>query len=119
MIQYNHSDSDSDTKLSGLPSRSAPRLRRDGVYRRRATRWLRCLLSPHHLAKGFPAARQARAYRADRHTEDLRRGFVGYAFQADQEDDLTLLVRQAGECAIELTQLPRGRRIRRGRERGR
>src|SRR5271169_2796693 len=106
-------------RLGSLASRNGPRLRRHGVFAGRAARGLRLLLSPHQAAERFPAARQARAYRADRHAENLRRVFVGHAFQTDQQDDLTLLVRKAGECAIELTQLPRGRGIRRGHERGR
>jgi hypothetical protein len=63
------------------------------------------LLQIHQLApQQVAAARQPRADSADRNTEDRGGFFIGYAFQTDEEDHLSLLVRQAGDGPFEVAQ---------------
>ena len=108
-----------DRILGGVPVRPGTRSRLGLVYVERATRRLCVIRSPYQLAECFPPARQARAHRADRYTEDLSCIFVGHAFETHEQNDLTLLGRKPGECAIELNQLPSRCRIRRSYECGR
>ena len=57
------------------------------------------LLQIHQLAlRQVAAARQPLADSADRNTEDRGGFFIGYAFQTDEEDHLSLLVGQAGDA---------------------
>jgi len=60
----------------------------------------------HKLAQRLTRARQARAHCSDRDGEDLCHRLVGHAFEADEQYHLPLLSAEAGECALELPQLP-------------
>src|SRR5271163_2579412 len=59
----------------------------------------------HLTAQRVTAARQARANRAYRDTEDLCRGLIRHPFEPDEQDHFALLPGQAGERLLELMKL--------------
>ena len=72
----------------------------------------------HQTAQRVTAARQSRANRAYRDTENLCRGLVRHSFEPDEQDHFALLPGQARERLLELAELARCGRIRDSDERG-
>src|ERR1700756_5742613 len=79
---------------------------------------MRFSVPPRQFTESFSSARQPRAHRADRYTENLGDAFVGHAFKTHEQNDLALLTGEAAKCAIEFDQLPPPGGIGLSRERG-
>ena len=67
--------------------------------------WRCYLMRTHQLTQHFAAARQPRPYCADWNIQNLGYLLVAHAFEADEEDDLSLALGQAPQRSMKIAQL--------------